>query len=49
MVGSYLIEVAAVDTNSTRDLDTAQSVMLRVSDSSGFSGFVQLNASMTLS
>jgi lipopolysaccharide transport system ATP-binding protein len=48
-VGSYMIELAAMDMTSMQDLDTAPSVMLRVSDSSNFSGNVQLNAAMSLS
>lgn len=47
MVGSYLVEVAAMDLNSMQELDTAPSVMLRVSDSSNFVGTIQLNALMT--
>ena len=42
--GSYIIEVAAEDLNLHKDIASATSVMIRVTDTRTFAGNVQLNA-----
>jgi ABC-type polysaccharide/polyol phosphate transport system ATPase subunit len=44
--GSYLIEVVAKDMIAMKDIASAPSVMLHVTDAGTFAGTVQLNASM---
>lgn len=48
-VGNYLIEIASIDTISHDDMANAPSVMIRVTDTNTFAGWVQLNATMSLS
>ncbi|MEO5813781.1 MAG: polysaccharide ABC transporter ATP-binding protein [Gemmatimonadaceae bacterium] len=46
--GSYMIEVAAEDLNLHKDIASATSVMMRVTDTKTFAGHVQLNAGFRL-
>jgi hypothetical protein len=46
--GSYMIEVAAEDLNIHKDIASATSVMIRVTDAKTFAGHIQLNASFSV-
>jgi hypothetical protein len=46
--GSYMIEVAAEDLNIHKDIASATSVMIRVTDNKTFAGHIQLNAGFSV-
>lgn len=46
--GGYMLEAAAMDTKTQRDIAAGASLMLRVNEPGKFSGGVQMNARMTL-
>ncbi|MDB4915244.1 MAG: ATPase [Gemmatimonadetes bacterium] len=47
--GSYMVEVASVDTAASKDVASGTPVMIRVNETATFSGSVQLNPTLSLS